>query len=160
MRRGARNQQNKGAQDPEAMPDGLFRRYTADTGRDFDLLLTRAEELLGVVVRDRRHLLVLRSLQFVVVLAPALLLAALSAPPAAAIALAPALAVAALVEKYAVRPASRRRSQRQTELTELVDGLREVFVHLATSELWPTSRTRQARSRLARFSVEERGGLW
>ncbi|WP_327415340.1 hypothetical protein [Streptomyces sp. NBC_01233] len=124
------------------------------------MLLQQAEALLDALGRGLRRRLMLRGFQGVVALAPVLTLLAAGAPLAVVVALVSAAVLVLLTEVHAVRPAARRRDQQQTEITELVDELREVLVHLSKKEHWPTHRVQDARGRLTRFSVEERGGLW
>jgi hypothetical protein len=96
-----------------------------------------------------------------VVLIPALVLLVTDAHRAALVAvLMAAGALGTVAELWAIRPVVRARERQLAELTELVDTLREVLVHLANRERWPANRVRDARDRLAQFSIEEHGGLW
>ncbi len=131
-----------------------------ETGQEFEALLQKAEGLRASVHRGGRQL-TLRCLQAAVVLVPAFTLLVTDVRRAALVAaLMAAGALGAVAELWAIRPVVRARERQVAELTELVDTLREVLVHLANREHWPAHRVRDARDRLAQFSVEERGGFW
>ncbi|MFD5558878.1 hypothetical protein ACFWIA_34270 [Streptomyces sp. NPDC127068] len=135
-------------------------RRAADSGRDFELLLQQAESLMDDLGRDLRRRLVLRALQCTVALSPLVTLLATSAPLVVMAALVAAAALVLLLEVYGARPAARRRDQQLAEVAERVDELREVLVHLSKREHWSQNRVQDARGRLARFAVEERGRFW
>jgi hypothetical protein len=135
--------------------------HAAQNGQEFEALLQKAEGLLASVHRGGRRQLTLRCLQAAVVLIPALVLLVTDAHRAALVAvLMAAGALGTVAELWAIRPVVRARERQLAELTELVDTLREVLVHLANRERWPANRVRDARDRLAQFSIEEHGGLW
>ncbi|MEU2447897.1 hypothetical protein ABZ588_30880 [Streptomyces althioticus] len=160
MIRGFRRRDEPGGT-PKPEPFPLPGDRTVKTGQEFEALLRKAEELLASVHRGGRRQVALRCLQATVVLVPTFILLVTDARRAALVAVLIAAGVlSAVAELWAIRPVVRARERQLAELTELVDILREVFVHLANRERWLPQRVRDARDRLGQFSVEERGGLW
>ncbi|WP_033319715.1 hypothetical protein [Streptomyces yerevanensis] len=160
MIRGFRRRDEPGGT-PKSKPPLSSGDRAAQNGQEFEALLQKAERLLASVRRGGRRQLTLRCLQAAVVLVPALVLLVTDARRAALVAVLMAAGVlCAVAELWAIRPVVRTRERQLAELNEMVDTLREVLVHLANRERWPAHRVRDARDRLAQFSVEERGGLW
>ncbi|MGP3927180.1 hypothetical protein [Streptomyces sp. 8N616] len=142
---------------------------TAWDGEAFESSLRTAEELLSGVRRARVALWSLRGAEGALGLLPlAASTTGYAARPGAVedsgsvmvpalLAGLAAVAAAVVVEVVVARRLRRRIDRDRSRLAGEISMLREVLVHVSVREGWSKSRTRGARARIARFSIEGKG---
>ncbi|MFI5802629.1 hypothetical protein [Streptomyces sp. NPDC051561] len=135
------------------------REAVARDGSTFEQALRGAEELLRSTGRLRLRLHGVRlALSAPAVLAPLVVLVVTGEGGWALAVMVAALAAAAAARTRVERATRRELDDSVAQLEQTVGMLREVFVHVSRQERWEQSRVRTTRERLARFSIEQRGG--